>query len=204
MGFDSPVPALHFHSLSFSLLAISVFCQCCVMPLLSTGRQVLLYSCCIVLLLDRCVNVCGERRGSMRARERERICFWLCMCVHVCVSVLQFSVAMATPGTWLSQLCAAQHCQSRAAGGLSLGIGELHTHTPSLCDSETFRLTDGQSVSNTNQCTLFSPLSDRDGIAMFCCILCLNVDRKTQFFKLGQSESNNGNQSLKGHFSIIK
>lgn len=58
-----------------------VFSQCCVISL--QLRQVLLYSCCI-LLLDVCVNVCGGRRDGWS----ERICFaCVCVCVRVSASL---------------------------------------------------------------------------------------------------------------------
>lgn len=58
-------------------------------------------------------------------------CVWgenmFCLCV--CQSVLQSSVAMATPGTWLRQLCSPALEESCCRRPLCLCSGEMHTHT---------------------------------------------------------------------------
>lgn len=123
------------------------------MPLFSSGRQVLLYSCCIALLLDFCVNVCGER-----------ICF-----ARVCQSVLQSSVAMATPGTWLRQLCSPALEESCCRRPLCLCSGEMHTHTNNFLHvNQTDRLKDWLGLTQA-QWILLTPCG-RDCTAVYCYI----------------------------------
>lgn len=132
VSFNSPVLA---HTLSLppssscppsvllSLLASSVFCQCCVMPLLSTDRQVLLYSCCIVLLLTAMWMCVGRK-----AREN-----MFCQGVCVCTCVYQSCSPLLPWQCWAhgSGSFAAQHCQSRAAESLFLTVVKeyIHIHT---------------------------------------------------------------------------
>lgn len=148
-----------------SLLASYVFCQCCIMPLFSSGRQVLLYSCCITLLLDLCVNVCGER-----------ICF-----ACVCQSVLQSSVAMAMPGTWLRQLCSPALEESCCRRPLCLCSGEMHTHTNNFLNvNQTDWRTDW--ISHKPSEFYWLPVAE---IALLCiAIPPLKADRLTDAFVL--------------------
>ena len=94
----------------------------CILPVLCNASLQLRQAGSSVFLLHRSAAgllrecVCGdggggggsgggrkERRQQEREREREYV-LPVCMCAHVCVSVLQSSVAMATSGTWLRQL----------------------------------------------------------------------------------------------------
>lgn len=132
----SPLPPLLSSppSVLLSLLASSVFCQCCVMPLLSSS----------VFQLHR--SAAGLLRECVWGRE---VCVCVCArvsaCTHTCVSVLQSSVAMATSGTWLRQLCGPALPELGCRRPLSLSSGEMHTHTHTflhVTQRQTDRLTD--------------------------------------------------------------
>lgn len=114
-----------------SLSPCHVFSQCCVISL--QLRQVLLYSCCILLLLDVCVNVCGERRDGVR-ENMFCLCVYMCVCVREsqsCSSLLPWQCWAHGSGSFTAQLC-----QSRAAGSLFVSVEEKCTHTEEACESD--------------------------------------------------------------------
>lgn len=148
------LPSACTHSLSPSLVVLSSLCSpfspgiFCILSVLcnaspqhrQTGSSVFLLHSSVA---DCYVNVCGEKS------EREYVLPG-CMCVHVCVSVLQSSVAMAMLGTWLRQLRGPALPESCCRKPLSHSCEGIHTytHTQTHTHTNTFlpviqRLTDG-------------------------------------------------------------
>lgn len=123
-----PPPLL---SLSFCILLV----LCNAFP---QHRQDLLYSCCIEVLRE-CV---GREEAA-----RENMFLPVCVPAHVCVSVLQSSVAMATLGTRLRQLCGPALPESCCRKPCSLAVVEKCTHADTFFHVNHGQ-TDGHTVSN--------------------------------------------------------
>lgn len=109
----------------------------------------------------------GERRG------RKGVCVCVCArvsaCTHTCVSVLQSSVAMATSGTWLRQLCGPALPELGCRRPLSLSSGEMHTHTHTflhVTQRQTDRLMDRLCLTQA-QWILLSSLWQRSHYCVF-------------------------------------
>lgn len=123
----SPVPLSCSRS-SFSpgiLCILSVLCNAS-LQLRQAGSSVFLLHRSAAGLLCECVW--GEKRQWEREKEKERE-YVLPVCMCVCQSVLQSSVAMATLGTWLRQLCSPALPESCCRKPLCLCSGKMHTHT---------------------------------------------------------------------------
>ena len=104
--------------------SLSLSCSwCCVISL--QLRQVLLYYCCILLLLNVCVNVCGEQRDGVRENM-----FCVCVCVLASLAVL------CCHGNAGHMAQAALLCQSRAAGSPFVSVEKKCTHTEEACESD--------------------------------------------------------------------